>query len=318
LFVYISRRLIQAFVILILVSIIVFLLMRLLPGDPLLLYMVKNELNNLSPAQIMQLKAEFGLDKSLLLQYFGWVGGIVRGDFGDALFRPETVGKLLLERLPISLYLGALSLLLSSIVGVLAGVISALRRGSWLDTQVTSIANFGISIPVFWLGFLMVYIFSLSLGWLPVQGYTSPFTDFWLSTKQLIMPVICEAAVALAANTRQTRSSILEVVQQDYVRTAWSKGLNEQTIVVKHILKNGLIPVITLIGIQVSHIIGGSVLIETVFNIPGMGRLMVEAVFNQDFPIVQGGVLVIATMVILVNLLVDISYGWLDPRIRYG
>ena len=317
-FAYISRRLIQSFVILILVSIIVFLLMRLLPGDPLLLYIVKNELNDLSPAQIEQLRAEFGLDKSLPLQYFDWVGGIVRGNFGDALFRPETVGKLLLERLPISLYLGVLSLLLSSIVGILAGLISALRRGSWLDTQVTSIANFGISIPVFWLGFLMIYIFSLTLGWLPVHGYTSPFTDFWLSTKQLIMPVICEATVALAANTRQTRSSILEVVQQDYVRTAWSKGLSERTIVVKHVLKNGLIPVITLIGIQVSHIIGGSVLIETVFNIPGMGRLMVEAVFNQDFPIVQGGVLVIATMVILVNLIVDISYGWLDPRIRYG
>jgi peptide/nickel transport system permease protein len=164
----------------------------------------------------------------------------------------------------------------------------------------------------------MVYLFSLSWGLLPVQGFTSPFTDFWLSTRQLIMPVICEATVALAANTRQTRSSILEVVQQDYVRTAWSKGLKERTIVIRHIMKNGLIPVVTLIGIQVSHIIGGSVFIETVFNIPGMGRLMVEAVFNQDFPVVQGGVLVIGTMVTLANLAVDISYGLLDPRIRYG
>jgi peptide/nickel transport system permease protein len=318
LFGYISRRLIQAFIVLILVTIIVFLLMRLLPGDPLLLYRVQNELNDLSPAQIEQLRVELGLDKTLPVQYFNWMAGIVHGDFGDALFRPETVGHLLVERLPISLYLGVLSLLLSSVVGILAGLVSALRRGSWLDTLVTSIANFGISIPVFWLGVLMVYFFSLSLGWLPVQGFTSPFTDFSLSTRQLIMPVICEATVALAANARQTRSSILEVVQQDYVRTAWSKGLRERTIIVKHILKNGLIPVITLIGIQVSHIIGGSVLVETVFNIPGMGRLMVEAVFSQDFAIVQGGVLVIATMVILTNLAVDISYGLLDPRIRYG
>jgi peptide/nickel transport system permease protein len=308
----------QAFVVLILVSIIVFLLMRLLPGDPLLLYRVQNELDDLSQEQIEQLRADLGLDKSLPLQYFDWLAGIAHGDFGDALFRPEKVGKLLAERLPISLYLGILALLLSSIVGVVAGLVSALRRGTWLDTVVTSIANLGISIPVFWLGVLMVYLFSLSWGLLPVQGFTSPFTDFWLSTRQLIMPVICEATVALAANTRQTRSSILEVVQQDYVRTAWSKGLKERTIVIRHIMKNGLIPVVTLIGIQVSHIIGGSVFIETVFNIPGMGRLMVEAVFNQDFPVVQGGVLVIGTMVTLANLAVDISYGLLDPRIRYG
>jgi peptide/nickel transport system permease protein len=318
LFGYISRRLVQAVFVLILVTIIVFLLMRLLPGDPLLLYIVRNELNDLTPAQIEHLRADLGLDKSLPVQYFNWLGGILHGDFGNALFRPEKVGTLLVERLPISLYLGILALLLSSIVGVLAGLISALRRGSWLDTLVTSIANFGISVPVFWLGVLMVYLFSLSLKWLPVQGFTSPFTDFWLSTRQLIMPVICEATVALAANTRQSRSSILEVVQQDYIRTAWSKGLRERAVVLKHVLKNGLIPVITLIGIQVSHIIGGSVLVETVFNIPGMGRLMVEAVFNQDFPIVQGGVLVIATMVTLANLAVDISYGLLDPRIRYG
>jgi peptide/nickel transport system permease protein len=200
----------------------------------------------------------------------------------------------------------------------MAGLTSALRRGSWLDTLVVSLANFGVSIPVFWLGILMVYLFSLYLGWLPVQGYTSPFKDFWLSTRQLIMPVICLCVGSLATNTRQTRSSMLEIIRQDYIRTAWSKGLKERIIVFRHVLKNGLIPVITLIGMQVSFIIGGSVLIETVFNIPGMGRLMIESVFSQDFPIVQGGCLVIATMVTSVNLFVDISYGWLDPRIRYN
>jgi peptide/nickel transport system permease protein len=315
---YIVRRLIQSAVVLIIVSVIVFLLMRLLPGDPLLLYTVRNQLDQLTPEQKQQLRVEFGLDKPLPMQYLSWAGDLVRGDFGKSLFYNEKVGKLLGQRIPLTLHLGLLALILSTVLGISAGLVCALRRGGWLDTTVTAIANLGISVPVFWLGILMVYLFSLYLGWLPVQGYTSPFQDFWRGTKQLIMPVICLSVVALASNTRQTRSSILEVVRQDYIRTAWSKGLRERTIIIKHILKNGLIPVITLIGLQVSMIIGGSVLIETVFNIPGMGRLMVEAVFNQDFPTVQGGCLVIASIITLANLCIDISYGWLDPRIRYG
>jgi peptide/nickel transport system permease protein len=164
----------------------------------------------------------------------------------------------------------------------------------------------------------MIYFFGLYLGILPVFGYTSPFTDFWLSTKQVIMPVICLAVFPIASITRQTRSSMLEVMQQDYVRTAWSKGLRERAIVVRHALKNGLIPVVTLLGMNVGIIIGGSVLIETVFNIPGMGRLAVDAIINQDYPMVQGVVLLVAAAVALTNLSVDLSYGWLDPRIRYG
>jgi peptide/nickel transport system permease protein len=315
---YFVRRLIQSIIVLFLASLAVFLLMRLLPGDPILLYRVQNQLDQLTPEQVQQLRVQFGLDKPMPMQYVSWLSDLAHGDFGNSLFQARNVGSLLGERLPVTIHLGILSLILSSILGILAGLISALRRGTWLDTLVTSIANLGISLPVFWLGILMVYLFSLYLGVLPVQGYTSPFTDFWLGTRQLIMPVICLSVVAVASNARQTRSSILEVIRQDYIRTAWSKGLRERNIIAIHILKNGLIPVVTLLGLQISHIIGGSVLIETVFNIPGMGRLMVEAVFNHDFPIVQGGVLVIAAMVTLANLLVDISYGWLDPRIRYG
>lgn len=307
----------QSVIVLIVVSIIVFLLMRLLPGNPLYLYISQNQLQGLTQEQITQLNAQFGLDKPLWSQYFDWLTGLLHGDFGTSIFLSKKIGDLLRERLPVTVYLGVLSLILSSVLGIIAGIISALRRGSWLDTLVTSLANLGISVPVFWLGVLMIYIFSLYLRWLPVQGYTSPFQDFWLSTKQLIMPVICLSTVALASNTRQTRSSMLEVVRQDYVRTAWSKGLSERIVIIKHILKNCMIPVITLIGLQVSMIIGGSVLIETVFNIPGMGRLMVEALLNQDYQIVQSGCVVIASMVTLTNLLVDISYGWLDPRIRF-
>ena len=174
-----------------------------------------------------------------------------------------------------------------------------------------------MTVPVFWLGVLGIYFFGLKLGWLPLSGYTSPFEDFWYSIKQLIMPVICLSVIPLASTARQTRSSVLEIVHQDYIRTAWSKGLKEGQVIIRHALKNGLIPVITLLGIQVPIIFGGSVLVETVFNIPGMGRLLVNSVIAQDYPIVQACVLIMAMMVVFSNLLVDLSYGWLDPRIRY-
>jgi peptide/nickel transport system permease protein len=229
-----------------------------------------------------------------------------------------SVSALFVKRFPITVYLGVLSLIVSSIFGIAAGLVCALRRGGPVDALVTSLANFGVSVPIFWLGILMIYFFGYYLSWLPIQGYTSPFTDFSLSTKQIIMPVICMSTLALAGNARLTRTTVLEVLRQDYVRTAWSKGLAERVVVIKHVLKNGLIPVITMMGIQASMIIGGAVIIEKVFNIPGIGRLMVDAVLANDYIIVQGGCLMIATMVVSINLLVDISYGWLDPRIRFG
>jgi peptide/nickel transport system permease protein len=315
---FVLNRIIQSIFILFIVSVVVFLLLRLLPGDPLLLYRAQNEVDQLTREQIENLRHQYGLDKSLIYQYVDWVGSLAHGDFGKSLFHSEKVNTLLVQRILVTIHLGVLAMILSSILGILAGLICSLKRGRWLDTVVTSIANFGISVPIFWLGVLLIYFFSLYLKWLPVYGYTSPLQNFWLSTKQLIMPVICLSIASLAGITRQTRSSMLEIIRQDYIRTAWSKGLTERAVIIVHVLKNGLIPVITFIGINVSLIIGGSVLIESVFNIPGMGRLMVEAVFNQDYPIVQAGCLVIATMVTLTNLVVDISYGWIDPRVRYS
>jgi peptide/nickel transport system permease protein len=223
----------------------------------------------------------------------------------------------MLERIPLTIHLGVLAFILAHAVGIAAGVICAVRRGKWLDTVVTVLANLGITIPTFWLGIMMIYLFAVYLKWLPVMGYTSPFTDFWLSTKQLIMPVISLAVLPMASAARQTRSSMLEVMQQDYIRTAWSKGLKERGVIFKHALKNGLIPVFTLAGLHLSTIIGGSVLIETVFNIPGMGRLAVSSVLNRDYQVTQGITVVIAAAIILVNLIIDISYSWLDPRVRY-
>jgi peptide/nickel transport system permease protein len=314
---YILNRFIQGLIVIIIASILVFLVMRLLPGDPIMLYLSQANVANLGPEAIEALRVKFGLDKPMPQQYLDWMSHVLRGDFGMTIFRGVTVGKLLTECFPVTAYLGILAVIFSTVVAVTAGLICALRRGSWIDTVVTSLANVGISAPVFWMGILMIYLFSLNLGWLPTNGYTSPFTDFWLSTKKLIMPVFCLSVVSLSFITRQTRSSVLEIIRQDYIRTAWAKGLRERSVVIRHILKNSLIPIATLIGMQVTVIFGGSVLVETVFNIPGVGRMMVDAVFNKDYPIVQGGALIIAVIVVATNVIVDISYCWLDPRIRH-
>jgi peptide/nickel transport system permease protein len=315
---YIVRRLLLAVIVLLMTTVIVFLGMHLLPGDPILLKMTQSEVRQTSPEQIAYLRHQFGLDKPLIVQYFDWLSGVVHGDFGVSILYQDKVTNSLKQSIPITAHIGALAEFGGFIIGIPLGVICAVRRGKWLDTLITITANLGITVPIFWLGILLMYLFALELRWLPVFGYTSPFDNFWLSTKQLIMPVFCLAVFPLAAIMRQTRSSMLEVMRQDYIRTAWSKGLTERKVVIKHAMKNGLIPVLTFVGLGITNIIGGSVLIETVFNIPGMGRLLVYSILNQDYPVTQGITLIIAVVVVVVNLLVDISYGWLDPRIRYN
>jgi len=316
---YIIRRLLMALVVLIFVTLIVFFVMRLLPGDPLIIYVGQNsQLQAMPEEQIEELRHHYGLDKPLFEQYFRWIGGITHGDFGESIYYHEKVGKLLVERFPKTIYIGAVSLIFGAITGILVGLWAGVKRGKWPDRIVTPLTYIGITIPVFWLGILMIYFFGLILHWLPTSGYTSPFTDFVLSTRQLVMPVFCLSLFSIAANARQMRSSMLETISQDYIRTAWSKGLTERRVIIKHALKNSLIPVITLIGLGVGMIFGGSVLIETVFAIPGVGRLMVSSIFGQDYVVVQGITFVISVSILLINLLVDLSYGWFDPRIRYG
>jgi len=315
---YIVRRLIIALFILILVTVITFLALRLLPGDPIYMFISSDQYNQFTDEQIQQMRKEYGLDKSIPLQYVDWVSGILRGDYGTSITQHKTVTDLLIERVPVTMHLGILTFIIYNLIGIPAGIICATRRGSWIDTVVTVLANIGITAPVFWLGILMIYTFGLYLKWLPIYGYTSPFTDFVLSTKQVIMPIFCLAIFPIASTTRLARSSMLEVMRQDYIRTAWSKGLRERSVVLKHALKNSLITVVTMEGMGIAMIFGGSVLIETVFNIPGMGRLMVTGVLSHDYPVVQGILLIIATIIILSNLFIDLSYGWLDPRVRYG
>lgn len=316
---YIIRRLILGIVVLFLMTLIVFFAMRLLPGDPLVIFMGQQAASGSMPeAQMEALRHEYGLDKPVMVQYFDWLGGLFRGDLGTSIYYHEDVGQLLRERFPVTLHLGFVAFIISNVLGILLGMVAGIRRGTWIDSVSTTVANVGITIPVFWLGALLIYTFGLKLHWLPIYGYTSPFTDFWLNTKQIIMPVICLAITGMAYTARQMRSSMLEVIRQDYIRTAWSKGLHERTVIMKHALKNSLIPVITLMGIGLGMVFGGAVLVETVFAIPGIGRLLVTSVFAQDYVVVQSGTLLIAAIIILCNLIVDISYGWLDPRIRFS
>lgn len=314
---YITRRLIQSVIVFFLITLLVFMVMRLLPGDPIYMIISRAASETATEMQLEEIRKEYGLDRPILVQYVDWLGGVFRGDFGVSILTNTDVGQEILRRLPITLHLGFLALIISFLLGIPAGIISAVRRATWIDTIVTTLANIGITIPVFWLAIVLMYGFALKLQWLPVFGYTSPFENFWLNTRQIIMPVFCLAVTTVAGVARQARSSMLEVMRQDYIRTAWSKGLRERGVIFKHALKNGLIPVMVFLGLGLSVIVGGSVLIETVFAIPGMGRMAVEAMGNSDYPVIQGVVLVVAIMVLITNLLVDLSYGWLDPRVQY-
>jgi len=263
---FITRRLIQAIVVVFLVTIISFLLLHIIPGDPVIRVLGMHA----SQAQIAQLRHELGLDMPIYMQYGNWVWNLFHGDFGKSFIYHEDVAKLILERFPVTFYLTFLALTISTIIGIMAGVISGVKRGTFIDSFITLFANIGVAVPTFWLGLLGIYLFGLKLGWLPVEGWTSPFVDFWKSTRQVIMPVAALAVPNIAIVARQTRSSMLETIHQDYIRTATSKGLAQNVVFYKHALRNALIPVVTLLGVTVAFLIGGEVLAETVFNIPGV------------------------------------------------
>jgi peptide/nickel transport system permease protein len=316
---YIIRRLVMALIILAIVTVIVFFAIRLLPGDPLVIFLGQNaQQGNISQEQLEALRIEYGLDKPIPVQYGRWIGDLFRGNLGTSIYYHENVGTLMGQRFPLTLHLGILALVLNIVVGTLMGLAAAVRRGTWIDTLSTFLANIGVCIPIFWLALLLIYAFGLKLHWLPIHGYTSPAEDFWLNTRQLIMPVFCMAIGGLSLTARLTRSSMLEVTRQDYIRTAWAKGLRERTVIMKHALKNGLIPIVTVLGMGIGSVFAGSVIIEQIFAIPGIGRLLVTSIFAQDYVVIQSGTMIIAMIIILSNLLVEISYVWLDPRIRYG
>jgi peptide/nickel transport system permease protein len=314
---YIIRRLLLGILVLVLVSLTVFFMMRLLPGNPIYILMTAEQVTKYTDEQIDDIKHKYGLDKPLIVQYGDWMSHVLRGDLGESIIGSFEVSQEIAKRIPISGHLGLFAFIISIIVGIPVGVVCAARRSSWLDTILTLLANGGICVPIFWLGIIMIYVLAIQFGLLPTFGYTSPFEDFWMSTRQSIMPIFCLAIYPIASAARQARSSMLEVMRQDYIRTAWSKGLKERVIIIRHALKNGIIPVVTLQGMMLSHILGGEVLVETVFNIPGIGRLAVDGIQSLDYAVVQGVILVMAVAVVVTNLIVDLCYGWLDPRVRY-
>jgi peptide/nickel transport system permease protein len=314
---FIVRRLIQAILIILLVTIIIFFAMRFLPGDPVLVYVSGDTLTSSSPEQIAAIRHEFGLDQPIIVQYVDWLGDVLQGNLGKSIILRSSVNVEIASALPKTIYMGSIAFVLSIVLGIPLGVIAAVRRGKWVDTLSTLFANLGVTAPVFWVGIIMVLIFGLYLHWLPIQGFVWPGDNLGKSISSIVMPVACLTLYPMATIARQTRSAMLEVIRQDYIRTALAKGLSERAIIIKHATRNGIIPVITLIGLNIRQIFGGQVLVEKVFNIPGMGRLSVDALFSQDYAIVQGVILVIALVVVVANLLVDLSYGWIDPRIRY-
>ncbi len=317
-FAYIVRRLIQSVIVVLLVTILVFVGMRLLPGDPIYMLFNPNQLQNMTAEELAKIRHEAGLDRPMAVQYFDWLGGVFKGNLGNSIMTKTPVSKDLVQRIPITFHIGILAFIIGTIIGIPLGIVSAVRRGTWLDTLVTALANIGITVPTFWLGIMLIWLFAVHFHWLPTSGYTSPTVDFWKNTRQLIMPVFCLAIFPIASNARQARSSMLEILRQDYIRTAWSKGLHERLVIFRHALKNSLIPIVTLAGMGISGIVGGSVLIEQVFNIPGMGRLAIDSLFQHDYTYVQGITLILTIVIVLSNLLVDLSYGWLDPRVRYS
>ena len=315
---YVIRRLLHALLIVLLVSFAVFLLVRAMPGDPIDIIVAQRTLVAMTPEQIEQVRQYHGLDRPVLIQYANWLSNVVRGDFGRSIMHNYEIGGELVNRMIISITLGLTSFIVSLVIGPLLGIISAIRRGKFIDNLVSVIANIGITAPTFWIAILLLYVFGLRLSLLPPFGYTLPWVDFSMSVRQSILPVICLALGPIAQGARQMRSSALEILGEDYIRTAWAKGNNEKKVILRHLLKNSLMPVITLQGMLLRLIIGGAVVVESIFVIPGIGRLMVDSMHSLDYPVIQAVALVMTVIVVLSSLIVDLLYAWIDPRIQYA
>jgi peptide/nickel transport system permease protein len=316
---YITRRLIFLLPTVLLVSVIIFALMNILPGDVARMILIGPQGEGAArPEDIAKIRAELGLDRPLPVQYADWIVGVVRLDVGRSLWSREKVFAELGRRLPLSIELAVMATFISVLVAIPSGVISAVRQGSWIDygTRVFSIA--GLSLPNFWVGTMIILFLVYQFAWTPPLGYVSLTDDPWKNFQQLIWPALALGYSQAAIISRMTRSSLLEVLREDYVRTARSKGLAENTVIVRHAIRNALLPVITLAAIQFGYILGGTVVMETVFSLPGVGRYLVDAIYHRDYPVVQTLVLLFALIFVVMNLIVDITYTKLDPRIRFS
>jgi peptide/nickel transport system permease protein len=311
-FEYLVKRLITIVPTLVFVSMLIFGLQQLLPGDPAKILAGEEQ----DPTVIAHLREKLRLDEPLPMRYVHWVGGVVRGNLGESVRNQEPVLGLVLQKLPVTVELAMLAFAIALLIGIPSGVVSAIGRGTAWDYAANVFALWGLSTPNFWLGILMILLFSVQLGWLPASGYVSPFEDLRANLAAMIMPAFVLGNAIAAVLMRHTRSAMLQVLSADYVRTARAKGLSERTVVLKHALRNALTPIITLGALELGTLLSGAVLTEQVFTIPGFGKLIVDSVFNRDYSVVQGVVLVTATTYIVLNLLADLAYFLVNPRLR--
>ena len=309
---FLVKRLATIVPTLLLVSMLVFGLQQLLPGDPAKILAGEEQ----DPSVIAYLHKKLHLDEPLPVRYAWWMGGVLRGDLGDSVRTQQPVLELVVQKLPVTVELAALAMLVALVIGIPAGIVSAVGRGTAWDYAANVFALWGLSTPNFWLGILMILLFSVQLGWLPASGYVSPFEDLRANLAAMIMPAFVLGNAIAAVLMRHTRSAMLQVLSTDYVRTARAKGLREPAVVLKHALRNALVPIITLGALELGTLLSGAVLTEQVFTIPGFGKLIVDSVFNRDYSVVQGVVLVTATAYIALNLLADLAYFAVNPRLR--
>jgi peptide/nickel transport system permease protein len=308
---FLIRRLLLTLPILFIVSVVCFSLINLIPGDPATVILGPEA----SEQAKEQMREQLGLNKPIVVQYVDWLGGVLHGDLGKSLVDGTPVSQLILQRLPVTLELALGTFLVSLTIAVVAGILSASKRGTWVDYVSTGFALGGISIPHFWLGMMFIIIFAVNLGWLPASGYVPFFEDPAANIAVMILPVLATGLRESAELMRMLRSSLLEELGSDYVRTAFSKGLSRRVVVIRHAVRNALIPFVTASGLQIAALLGGLVVTEQVFQLPGVGRLIVESILERDYTVVQGAVLTVTVIVILINVLVDLLYAVIDPRI---
>jgi peptide/nickel transport system permease protein len=310
---YILRRILSTVPVMAIVALFVFSLLYISPGDPAVVIAG----DQASPEDVERIRQSLGLDRPFLVQFGTWVWNILHGDLGTSIFTSLPVSALIAQRIEPTLSLMTLTLFLTLLIAVPLGVVAAWKAGSWIDRTIMTFAVFAFSLPVFVVGYLLAYVFALEFEWLPVQGYTPLSEGVWPWLQNLILPSVALGSVYIALIARITRASMLEVLQQDYVRTARAKGLEQGGILFVHALKNAAVPIVTVIGIGVALLIGGAVVTESVFAIPGLGRLTIDAILRRDYPVIQGIVLLFSFVYVLVNLMVDVTYTLVDPRIRY-
>ena len=311
---FIGGRLLGTLPVILILSIGVFLMLHLTPGDPVQIMLGQDA----DPQAIAALRAELGLDQPLPVQYVRWASNALHGDLGRSIRTNQPVMEAIVSRLPVTIELSLVALLISLVIGLPAGMLAAIRRNSPVDLASTGVALIGVSLPSFFLGILLILVFALWLRWVPPSGYTPLVQDPAMNLKQMVMPAVALGAALAGIVARLMRSSLLEVLGTDYMRTARAKGLSDQASVIGHGVRNALLPVVTVVGLQVGALLGGAILIETIFALPGIGRLAVDSIFARDFPVVQGVVLFLALVRILSNLVADLLYGRLDPRIAHG